>query len=79
MKEYLQAEVLNGAESMFRALSLLRRKSFDVISVEMVKRKSSNIADLKMMVEKREVSNPHSAKLLIEKIIGFENVCSENA
>ncbi|MCK8059574.1 MULTISPECIES: hypothetical protein [unclassified Fusibacter] len=79
MKELVKAEVMNGAESMFRALSLLRRKSFDVISVEMVKRNASDISDLKMTVEKRETSNPHSAKLLVEKLIGFENVCSENA
>ena len=74
MKERLYAEVSGGTEAMFKALSLLRRKSFDVVSINMEKRGHTDVSDLFLVVEKKNGNNPHCAGLLLSKLVGFNAV-----
>ncbi len=77
MKERVYAQVNDGTESMFRVMSLLRRKAFEIHQIELVKRQASHLSDLTITVEKSQDSNPYSVKLLIEQLDGIEFVVSE--
>lgn len=74
MKEYLYAQVLDGTEGMFRAISLLRRKSFDVLSIVVKKNLELDFLDFRVVVEKKPGYNPHDPGLLLEKLVGFQAV-----
>lgn len=74
MKERLYAEVSNGTESLLRVVSLLRRKEFDVLNVDLRKRTDSELSDLYMTVEKSSAKNPYFAKELISKLVDFNKI-----
>lgn len=74
MRERLYAEVSNGTESLLRAVSLLRRKEFDVVSLDLRKRQDSELADLYITVEKTTPQNPHDARALIGKLVDFNHI-----
>ncbi len=74
MKERLYAEVSNGTESLLRAVSLLRRKEFDVVSLDLRKRNNSEFSDLYITVEKASPKNPFYAQELLSKLVDFNNI-----
>lgn len=74
MKEKLYAEVSNGTESLLRAVSLLRRREFNVVGLDLKKRQDSDLSDLFITVEKTNGRNPYSAVQLMSKLVDFNKI-----
>jgi acetolactate synthase regulatory subunit len=74
MKERIYAEVSNGTESLLRAVSLLRRKEFDVVNLDLRRRNNSEFSDLYITVEKSSPKNPFYASELLSKLVDFNNI-----
>ena len=74
MRERIYAEVENGTDALLRAVSLLRKKEFQIVDLDLKLRESSVISDLYITVEGSEENKRMKARDLMEKLYDFKNI-----
>jgi acetolactate synthase regulatory subunit len=77
MVERIRARFNGDSDGVFKALSLLRRKSFEVLQVELLKHPHANYCDLNLTAQRLHPSNPYTLKALMEKLVDFEVITHE--
>lgn len=71
---YIQAEVLGGTDTLYRALNLFKRKSFQIAHLSWQQPDQQKPGIVEMTLVKTSQDNPHCPKQLLSKLIGFREI-----
>lgn len=72
--EKLYVEVDNGVEALLRVVGVLRRKDFDVVSVNLQSTGDQDLSDLYITLDEKFNLGAENAKNQMEKLFGVHSV-----